>query len=187
MTSLPVTLLAFFHGSGEVALYGLMLQVVAALALPFSILQQPMWTRMNQLLNHTHYASVKLMIIKYIKYAFVYSILTSSIIMLLLNPILNTFLNKHIDFPFALRIAFSLYCTLGLVAGGGVGTVLLALDLARPMAMMAFLQLVMFLICALLFAPIYGTVAMVLSVSATYCISIPCSIWLIRKHCSLII
>jgi O-antigen/teichoic acid export membrane protein len=181
MNSLQLTLLAVYHGAGAVAQYGLMTQIVIAIQVPFSVLLQPMWTKMAQLVYQSEFEGVKSMFIRYLKCAFVYAVAASCVMFFLLNPIMEVVLRKHVFFPVNLRIAFAVACSLGLVAGGGVGVVLLALNLSRAMAAMALFQLLAFLCSVVTFVPSHGAVAMISSISVTYLISIPISFWFIRK------
>jgi O-antigen/teichoic acid export membrane protein len=181
VNNLQFTLLAVYKGAGAVASYGLITQVLIALQVPFSALQQPMWTRMAQSAYHSEHKNILEMLKRYIRCAAIYSLLAACIMLFMINPIFAIMLHKSIFLPLNLRIGFAMACTLGLIAGGGLGTVLLALDLSRPMSLMALTQLILFLVCVVLFVPGYGAVAMVSSVCMTYSIGIPVSFWLLRK------
>jgi O-antigen/teichoic acid export membrane protein len=180
--SLQFTLLAIYRGVEEVAQYGLITQVLIALQIPFTVVQQPMWTRMTQLVYERDFALIKKMIIKYLAYACGYSLAATVFMLFLVNPILALILHKPILLPFGLRMGFAIACTLGLLAGGGIGTVLLALNLSRPMALLALGQLIIFLGCVFSLVPAFGAIAMISSANATYIISIPAAYWLIRKR-----
>jgi O-antigen/teichoic acid export membrane protein len=180
--SLQFTILAIYRGVEEVALYGLITQVLIALQIPFTVLQQPMWTRMTQLVYAGDFVRIKNMFMKYLGYACCYSLAATCVMLFLLNPILALFLHKSIFIPFGLRMGFAVACTLGLIAGGGCGTVMLALNLSRPMAFLGLGQLIIFLGCVFSFVPAFGAVAMISSVNATYIIAIPACHLFIRKR-----
>jgi O-antigen/teichoic acid export membrane protein len=180
--SLQFTILAIYRGVEDVAQYGLITQVLIALQVPFTVLQQPMWTRMTQFVHTGDFARIQKMFMKYLRYACCYSMAATCFMLFLVNPILALVLHKPILFPLGLRIGFAVACSLGLVAGGGCGTVLLALNLSRPLALLAMGQFIVFLACVFCFVPAYGAVAMISSVSATYFVSIPACYWLIRKR-----
>ncbi|NVN91172.1 MAG: hypothetical protein HXX11_11290 [Desulfuromonadales bacterium] len=182
MYSLQFTVLAIYRGVEEVAQFSLITQVLIVLQVPFTVMHHPMWTRMSQLAYTGDFARIKKMIIKYLGYACCYSLAATCFILFLVNPILPFVLHKPIFFSFGLRMGFAITCTLGLIAGGGCGSVLLALNLSRPVALLALGQLIIFLGCVFSFVPEFGAVAMISSVSVTYILVIPVGYLLIRNR-----
>lgn len=170
---LQFSILAYYHGAESVAPYGIMFQILLAIQIPFTVLQQPLWSKFVELHHQSRHKEIGYAINKYIKAALLYSIAISLIFICLLPFIFPYFIKQQIFIPIGLRIGFSIWAGMGLIFGGGVGASLLAMNLTRQAAIISIIQVIIFIICSLLLVPQYGAVGMITSIVLMYFITAP--------------
>ncbi|RXK81849.1 lipopolysaccharide biosynthesis protein [Filimonas effusa] len=173
LSSLPLTLIVSYHGVGAVAFFGLMSQVMAAVQIPFTVLQQPLWAKLNQFANLRMREAIFSIIKNYVLYAFLYSCLAACFLIFAVNYALNIFLHKDILIPLSLRAPFAIWCACGLIAGGGLGTLIMALGLTKQMAAISVFQLVVFLVTSYWLIPKSAATGAVWSIVFAYTLSFP--------------
>ena len=164
LSTLQFILLASFKGAEAVTPYALLSQALIALQIPLAVLQQPLWTRLSALYDEGRLAEIRTLFVQYLRVAAVYSILASSIIIFLSNPVLEIVLKKQVVLDLGIRIGFAASCSLGLIAGGNLGSLLFAVRLSRANAVLSVGQLLLFGTSALILTPRFGATGMVTSV-----------------------
>ena len=184
MTGLQFTLLALYHGAAAVAPYALMFQVLVAVQTPFIALIQPMWTKVAQLTRQKEFYTIRALLRNYFKMALLYSLATSVFFLFMLNPLLAIFLRSQLPLLFDLRLGFAVLAILGLLFGGGVGSVILGMNLTRQMAKITFGQFVLFVSVGFLLIPPMGSLGVVVSVCAGYLVAVPGSLFLLKNNLS---
>ena len=182
MTGLQFTMLALYHGAAAVAPYALMFQVLVAVQTPFVMLIQPMWTKVSQLMSQNDLGAIRNILRLYFKIAFVYSLVTACFFIFMINPLLAIFLRDHLPLPFELRLGFAILAMLGLLFGGGIGSVILGMNLTRQMAKITFGQFAFFLIVGLLLISPFGSLGVVMSTCAGYLIAVPGSLLVLKRN-----
>ena len=179
--TLQYSILAYYHGVASVASYGIMFQVLIAIQIPFSVLQQPLWSKFVELIAINKYHEVGVALKKYIKLAGVYSLFILVIYLLFLPIILGYVMKQPIESSFELRLGFSLWAIAGLLAGGGVGACLLAMNLTRELAYINIFQFIVFIGAAFIFVPHYSAVGMIGSIILMYIVTMPIIFTLLKK------
>jgi len=173
LTTLPYSMLALTEGAASVATFGIMLQVLIVLQLPVLVFTQPMWAKLVQLVALKDHYSLIIIIKKYLFITLIYSFFTTLFYLFLLDPMLRVFLNNTITVTIGMKVAFAVWCTCCLFAGGGMGIILLALGETLIISKLSIAQIILFLICAMLLLPSLGAVGLVISIIATYLIALP--------------
>lgn len=182
MLALPFSMIAYYHGAAAVAPFGLLFQVLMAFQIPLTVFLQPMWTKMTELVANNKIDEVRGIFSKYLKAALLYSVVTTLCFIFVLNPVLLLLLNKNIPTDFYLRILFATWCSLGLICGGGVGAVILAMGLTRQISKISMIQLGVFIVVAMLLIPLRGASGAVESIIISYAVATPVLFLLIRSR-----
>jgi O-antigen/teichoic acid export membrane protein len=177
-------ILAYFHGAEAVAPFGIMFQVMLASQAPFITLIQPMWAKVAQLAKIGDLVNIRHLLRTYLKVAAVYSLLPIVFFLFLVNPVLALLLKTSMIMPLDIRVGFALWTVLGLLFGGGLGSIILGMDLTRQMAWISFGQVVVFVAVALAAVPSLAALGVIISVCSGYLVSAPGSLWLLRKSLS---
>jgi O-antigen/teichoic acid export membrane protein len=180
--ALQVQFLAFFHGAESVAVYSVLLQVCFALQIPFTVLQQPLWTKIADLNSRKRIHEIKSLVIFYFIVAGCYSLLAAFVFIVPLNFIFNHFLHNLPYVGLDLRIGFAMWCGLGLMFGGGVGAVILGANLSKEMSLISLGQLAVFIIASFLLVPHYSVFGQVISAILPYAIAIPAALYIFKKR-----
>jgi O-antigen/teichoic acid export membrane protein len=181
MAALQFTLLALYKGAAAVAPYALMSQAVVAAQMPLTVLQQPLWTRLAGLYHGRAVASIRRMVSQYLMVAALYSLCVGVALIFLVNPLLAVVMKHPLTIGTSLRVGFSVACALGLLAGGNIGSVVLAMGLTGANAVIGVAQLTLEVVLAIILVPRYGAVGMLVSSLATWAIGVPSQFWLIRR------
>jgi O-antigen/teichoic acid export membrane protein len=182
ISALPFTLIALYRGATDVAVYGLMVQILQCVQTPLVVTLQPLWTKMAQLSSLGQNNVIGYMLKKYVMAAAAYSVVSTLFFLFLLNPALSLVMKKTMEIPFDLVALFAIWSACGLVAGGGIGVTLMATGLSSELSRVNLLQLFVFILCAVLLIPKYGVSGAVMSSLSTYVIGIPTFVWLIRNR-----
>ena len=180
--ALQFPLLATMRGAAAVAPYALLTQVMLGLQIPLTVLQQPLWTRLAALRVHCDIAGLRSIIRNYLVVAVGYSAVAGFVLVVLVNPLLVLLAKAAVITPLSLRVAFAGLCALGLIGGGNLGSVLLALDLSRPLALLSVVQLLAFIVAAVMLVPTLGALGMVASVCAVYAIALPPTFIMLQRR-----
>jgi O-antigen/teichoic acid export membrane protein len=178
----PFSLITYYHGAEAVAVFGILLQVLTAVQTPLTVMLQPAWTKMVELSVNDKRHKVREIFTRYVKMAALYSILTGIFFMFCLPSIFELVLKHQVSASVSLRFAFAVWCALGLIGGGGVGAVTLALGLTGQISRISLLQLGTFLVLAFILVPAYGAVGAVACIIASYFASLPLVFLLIRRN-----
>jgi O-antigen/teichoic acid export membrane protein len=178
----PFSLITYYHGAEAVAVFGILLQVLTAVQTPLTVMLQPAWTKMVELSVNDKRHKIREIFTRYVKLATLYSILTGVFFMFFLPPIFALVLKHQVSASVSLRFVFAVWCALGLIGGGGVGAVTLALGLTGQISRISVLQLAAFLVLAFILIPAYGAVGAVACIIASYFVSLPLVFVLIRKN-----
>lgn len=180
--ALQFPLLAMMRGATAVAPYALLTQIMLGLQIPLTVLQQPLWTRIAALRAHRDISGLRSIIRNYLIAAGAYSAVAGVILVVFVNPLLVLLAKSIVTTPLSLRLAFAVLCALGLIGGGNLGSVLLALDLSKPLALLSAIQLLAFILAAILLVPTLGALGMVASVCAVYVIALPPTFVMLRRR-----
>jgi O-antigen/teichoic acid export membrane protein len=180
--ALQFPLLATMRGAAAVAPYALLTQIMLGLQIPLTVLQQPLWTRLAALRAYRDITGLRSIIRNYLIAAVAYSAFAGLVLVVLVNPLLVLLAKSIISTPLSLRLAFAALCGLGLIGGGNLGSVLLALDLSRPLALLSVIQLLAFILVAILLVPTFGGLGMVASVCAVYVIALPPTFVMLQRR-----
>ena len=173
VTVLPFSILGYYQGAKEVAVYGYLMQIAGAIQLPLVILLQPMWTKFVQLIKTGKYEEVKVMTKKYHVIAGLYSVFISLFFLIALNAVTGLITKEPMQVNIAVRLVFTVNCCLGLVFGGFLSMLTAALNLTRSMMLINILQLVLFVVSSLFLVPHFSLVGTVLSCLTSYTLAIP--------------
>lgn len=182
MVALQFNLLGYFENAIEVGKYGFLTQIYVAIQMPFSVIQLAIWTKFVGLLSENKKNSVKIMMYQYFKIVFAYSFLIFIFFLFLINSLIPLVIKNPFIIDFNLRFAFALSCSLGLLFGGFMGSVVIALNMTRAMVWINISQLFLFLIVAFLLTPIFSILGIVIASMAGYIIMIPYYFLVIRKR-----
>jgi len=182
LSALQFTLLAVFKGASEVAIYALLYQIMMAVIGPFMSLVQPMWTRVAHFHRLGKISEIRGLLRVHLRASLAYSTLAVVFFLLFLNPVVRPFLAKPQVFPLDLRIGFAVLTVLGLVFGGGMGSIVLGMNLSRQMALFSILQFMVFLFSVFYLVPRAGALGMVTSICIANAFSIPGLIWLLQSR-----
>ena len=180
--ALQFPLLATMRGATAVAPYALLTQIMLGLQIPLTVLQQPLWTRLAALRAHRDIAGLRSIVRNYLIAAVGYSVVAGFVLVVLVNPLLVLLAKAVVTTPLSLRLAFAGLCALGLIGGGNLGSVLLALELSRPLAFLSVVQLLAFILAAVVLVPTLGALGMVASVCAVYIIALPPTFVMLRRR-----
>jgi O-antigen/teichoic acid export membrane protein len=173
LNTVPYSMLAFYHGAGAVAPFGLMSQIMLAIQTPVLVLMQPMWTKIVEIVALQRHDLLNKIISQYLRLTSLYSLVAIFILIALVNPILQVLIHNKLYISLEMRIAFSIWCVCGLIAGGGMGTILLAIGETAVLSRVCILQLMLFVACSITLVPVMEGVGLVISLVSTYLISIP--------------
>ena len=138
------SLIAYFHGTKEVVVYSVLLQVMNALQTPFTVLQQPMWAKFTDLVLENKILIIKNALIQYVKLSILYSLFVAAVIILIIPFFIPLLIKESVKIDLLLLIGFSLWSLFGLVFGGGMGASFLALNQSKKMLYVSLLQIVLF-------------------------------------------
>ncbi len=182
MTALQFTILAFYHGATAVATFSLLYQASIAVQTPFVVVVQPMWTKVAELAKRKEHESIRSLLHGYFYMASTYSILAFVFFLFFIDPILALVLRSPMPLPLDLRVGFAIMTTLGLVFGGGLGAVILGMNLTRQMAVIAIAQFVVYLFVSFAAVPHFAALGTILAICAGYAVGAPGSLWLVRRN-----
>jgi O-antigen/teichoic acid export membrane protein len=182
LVALPFTLIAYYRGAEAVTPFGLLYQVLIASQVPLTVFLQPMWTKMTQLIICKDYNTVRCMFNNYLKVAVGYSIITTLLFIFIVDPVLAILIKSKVVLSANLKLLFAIWCALGVISGGGVGSVVLAMNLTSQMSNICVIQLLVFMISAVILIPLYGSSGAVGSIILTYIVTVPAIFMLVRKH-----
>jgi len=173
LSILPFSLIAYYHGAVMVANYGIMMQVMMAIQIPFTITHQPLWTKITQLYLLKDINNLKNIVKKYFKYALFYSIISAVLLTFGVDYFFLIFFSKDVQIDLKLKIAFAIWGVFGLIAGGGLGTLLIALQFTKQMARVSFFQLIIYILAGVLLIPLYADLGSVLAIILAYILTLP--------------
>jgi O-antigen/teichoic acid export membrane protein len=173
LTTLQFILLAAYRGATEVTPYALLSQALVASQIPLAVMQQPLWTRLAALNFAGDLSGIRRAFLQYLRVATLYALVAGVLIICLSNPALALVLKRDLVLDLNLRVGFAISCGLGLIAGGNLGALILALRLSRLNAMLSIAQVVLLCVAAAILTPRFGAAGMIWSVNLTYALAIP--------------
>jgi O-antigen/teichoic acid export membrane protein len=173
LSILPFSLIAYYHGAAMVTNYGIMMQVMMAIQIPFTITHQPLWTKITQLYLLKDLNNLKNIIKKYFKYALFYSIISTVLLIFGVDYLFLIFFRKNIQIDLSLKIAFAIWGVFGLIGGGGIVTMIIAIRLTKQMAKISFFQLLIYVFAAIILIPTYDALGSVLAIIFAYILTLP--------------
>jgi O-antigen/teichoic acid export membrane protein len=179
-------ILAFYHGAAAVAPYALLTQLMMGLQTPLTVAQQPLWTRIAALRDTGDAAGIARVVKQYLAVALAFSTIAGVALIIFASPLISFLSSTHVSLPLDLRLAFAILCGLGLVGGGNLGAVLLAMELNRPLARINVLQLLVFFMAAAALVPTHGATGMAWSVCIIYLVSLPPTLVLLKRRLSIV-
>jgi O-antigen/teichoic acid export membrane protein len=182
LNTLQFMMLAFYHGAETVAIFSVLSQVSLGIQTPFIALVQPMWTKVAELSLKGKRGHIRSMLSVYFWVAGGYSVLASAFMLFLLDPVLSLILKSPLPIGIELKIGFAALTTLGLLFGGGLGAVILGMNLTRQMALIVVAQFVVFILISFLLVPPLATVGTLLAVCSSYVVAVPGILYLLRKN-----
>jgi len=177
----PFTLITIYHGAEAVVAYGILLQILIAIQTPLTVMLQPAWTKIVELDINREVHKIKEIFNYYLVAAILYSVFVCIFFTVAVSPILEILLKHQVIATIQMRIGFAIWCCLGLIGGGGVGALILALGLTRELSRVSLLQVGVFLITAFALVPTQGAVGAVIAIILSYLLTLPITFSLIWK------
>ncbi|MFH6999041.1 hypothetical protein ACHRVZ_13975 [Flavobacterium sp. FlaQc-57] len=174
------SIIAYFKGAKEVVIYSVLFQVMNALQTPFSVLQQPLWSKFAELALDNKIAQMRQSVRQYIKYSFLYSIFVGLIILFIIPLFIPYLIKENVKVDLLLLIGFSLWSLFGLVFGGGMGAAFLALNQSKNMLKVSVLQVFLFLIFCMILVPKFGDNGMVFTLVFMQLFSAPLMLYFFK-------
>jgi hypothetical protein len=179
LLGLPLIILAKYHGAGAATPFGIFLQIIMAIQIPVTVMLQPIWVKMKQLIIIGEYKDAKKIFLQYMGISLIYAPIIMMLFIFIVPSLISYFLEDKVNMNLDQSISYGLWAIFGLIGGGGVGMAMMALGLTRQLAVIGFIQLAIFSVVGFIYISKFSDVGAVYSIIATYLFSIPISIILI--------
>lgn len=181
MMVLPVSVITYYHGAEALVSFGILMQVLMIFQIPLTLLIQPMWAKMTELVALNNINEVRSLYKVFIKISAIYSILTTLCFLYILNPLFEHVLNNNFQINTYLLLLFAIWCTFGLLFGGGASALVISLGLTREISRISIFQFIVYVVALFSLVPVRMEAGAVESIIISYIFSTPFICILIYK------